>query len=151
MHILLFDLWFHHLIIQSNSFIFLLNSFIAMPNFDFDAKTYRSNSYMQRFCFKGSPAATCGVSFSFIKSTNLFALVSLYYDCSKISQPHTSVNCLLKRRKSVHDHGRSPNVENRAKDYYLAVIANMPFYLFSQTKNYNRVTLHWTAYRASSR
>ena len=63
MHILLFDLWFHHLIIQSNSFIFLLNSFIVMPNFDFDAKTYRSNSYMQRFCFKGSPAATCGVSF----------------------------------------------------------------------------------------
>jgi hypothetical protein len=69
----------------------------------------------------------------------------------------------------VHDHGCSPNVENysggdplppltlknvenRAKDY-LAVIANMPFYLFiySQTKKLqNRVTLHWTACRASS-
>jgi hypothetical protein len=49
----------------------------------------------------------------------------------------------------VHDHGRSPNVENRAKDY-LAVIANMPFYLFNQTKKLqNRVTLDWSALSSS--
>ena len=34
-------------------------------------------------------------------------------------------------------------MENRAKDY-LVVNANMPFYLFNQTKKLqNRVTLHW--------
>jgi len=40
-------------------------------------------------------------------------------------------------------------MENRAKDY-LVVNANMPFYLFNQTKKLqNCVTLHWTAdYRA---